>query len=66
LANSSEDAEAVQRAWDFNEGWFANLIFINGDYPQYLKDYVSTFLRPLTGREKSLINGTCDIFMHDA
>ena len=24
LTNSSEDALATQRAWDFNEGWFAN------------------------------------------
>ena len=30
LTNSSADLEATQRAWDFNEGWFANPIFING------------------------------------
>src|ERR1700679_3236461 len=43
LTNSSDDALATQRAWDFNEGWFANPIYINGDYPQSLKEYISTF-----------------------
>lgn len=66
LTNSSADAEAVQRAWDFNEGWFANPVFINGDYPPYLKAYVSTFLRNFTDAEKAQINGSCDIYMHDA
>jgi beta-glucosidase/6-phospho-beta-glucosidase/beta-galactosidase len=66
LTNSSEDAIAVQRAWDFNEGWFANPIFINGDYPQYLKEFVSGFLPDFTDEEKAAINGTGDIFAHDA
>ena len=66
LTNSSEDALAVQRAWDFNEGWFANPIFIDGDYPQYLKEYTSTFLRNLTDEEKATIKGTSDIFAIDA
>jgi beta-glucosidase len=66
LTNSTEDAVAVQRAWDFNEGWFANPIFIDGEYPEYLKDYVSTFLRPLTTEEKKTIQGTADFFSHDA
>jgi hypothetical protein len=66
LTNSSEDAIAVQRAWDFNEGWFANPTFINGDYPQYLKEFVSGFLPEFTDDEKSMINGTADIFAHDA
>jgi len=57
---------AVQRAWDFNEGWFANPTFINGDYPSTLKAFVSDFLPPFSEEEKSLINGTADIFAHDA
>ena len=65
-ADSSADAIAVQRAWDFNEGWFANPTFINGDYPQYLKDYVSGFLPEFTEGQKAMINGSADIFAHDA
>lgn len=66
LTNSTEDALAVQRAWDFNEGWFANPIYLNGDYPRYLKDYVSTLGLEFTEEQKALINGTADIFAHDA
>jgi beta-glucosidase/6-phospho-beta-glucosidase/beta-galactosidase len=65
LTNSSGDAEAVQRAWDFNEGWFANPFFLGGDYPKYLKQYVSGFLRNLTDDEKHMINGTVDLYAHD-
>lgn len=66
LTNSSEDAVAVQRAWDFNEGWFANPTFLTGDYPKYLKDFVSGFLPEFTDEEKSMINGTSDVYAHDA
>ena len=66
LTNSSEDALAVQRAWDFNEGWFANPVFIDGDYPKYLKEYTSTFLRNFTDEEKAAIKGTADFFAIDA
>ena len=66
LTNSSADAQAVQRAWDFNEGWFADPVYLTGDYPASLKDYVATFLRPLTRDEKAAINGSADLFAHDA
>ncbi|RDI82971.1 hypothetical protein Vi05172_g6805 [Venturia inaequalis] len=66
LTNSSADAAAVQRAWDFNEGWFADPTFLTGDYPASVKEFTSTFLRPLTTEEKTAVNGSCDIFMHDA
>ncbi|KAF2230995.1 glycoside hydrolase family 1 protein [Viridothelium virens] len=66
LTNSSADALATQRAWDFNEGWFANPVFINGDYPQYLKEYVSDFLPEFTAEQKAMINGSADIFAEDA
>ncbi len=66
LTNSSDDALAVQRAWDFNEGWFANPVFINGNYPQYLYDYVSGFLPEFTADQQAMINGSADLFAHDA
>jgi Beta-glucosidase/6-phospho-beta-glucosidase/beta-galactosidase len=66
LTNSSADAVAVQRAWDFNEGWFANPTFINGDYPKYLKEFVSDFLPEFTDAEKKMLNGSVDLFAHDA
>ncbi len=39
---------------------------MTGDYPKYLKEYVSTFLRPFTDAEKAFINGTSDVFAQDA
>lgn len=66
LTNSSDDAAAVQRAWDFNEGWFSDPVFLTGDYPQSLKDYVSDFLRPFTDQEKDTILGSADFYAHDA
>lgn len=66
LTNSSADAAAVQRAWDFNEGWFAEPTFLTGDYPSSVKSFVSSFLRPFTSDEKAALNGSSDIFMHDA
>ena len=66
LTNSTADAQAVQRAWDFNEGWFANPTFLTGDYPESVKTYVSAFLPPFTAEQRTLINGTADFFAHDA
>ncbi|KAK5125738.1 hypothetical protein LTR85_012012 [Meristemomyces frigidus] len=66
LTNSPDDAKAVQRAWDFNEGWFSDPIFLTGDYNENIKAYVSTFLRPFTEGEKQTILGSSDIYAHDA
>ncbi|KAH0029444.1 glycoside hydrolase, partial [Aureobasidium melanogenum] len=66
LTNSSADAQAVQRAWDFNEGWFADPVYITGDWPSTVNDYVSSFLPPFTSQQKDLIRGSADFFAHDA
>ncbi len=39
--DSAEDIEAAERANQFKLGWFANPIFVNGDYPQVMKDQVA-------------------------
>ncbi|KAI9705215.1 MAG: hypothetical protein M1820_005362 [Bogoriella megaspora] len=66
LTDSPEDALATQRAWDFSEGQWANPVYINGDYAQNLKDYTSTFLPDFTEEQKASINGSADLFAHDA
>ena len=66
LTQSDEDAQATQRAWDFNEGWFATPIFLTGDYPATLKEYVSGFLPDFTQDQKDMILGSSDLFAHDA
>ena len=37
-------------------------IYIDGNYPQNVQKYVSTFLRNFTDEEKSLIKGSADTF----
>lgn len=64
--NSSADAAAVERAWDFNEGWFSDPVFLTGDYPASLKDFVSGFLPDFTEEQKRTINGSSDFYAHDA
>lgn len=66
LTDSEADEEAVQRAWDFNEGWFSDPIFLTGDYPSSLKTFVSDFLPEFTDEQKQMINGSADIYAHDA
>lgn len=66
LTNSSDDAQAVQRAYDYNEGWFADPIFLTGTWPDSLNEYVSTFLEPFTDEQKAIIKGSTDLFAHDA
>ena len=66
LTNSTADAEATQRAWDFNEGWFATPVFSTGDYPDSLKQYVSGFLPEFTQDQKNQILGSADVFAYDA
>ncbi|KAF2765349.1 glycoside hydrolase [Teratosphaeria nubilosa] len=65
LTNSSADAEAVKRAWDFGEGWFSDPIYLTGDYSPNVKAYVSTFLRDFTEQEKAAIKGSADTYAID-
>lgn len=64
--NTADTAAAVQRAWDFNDGLWATPVFLTGDFPESVKEYVSEFLPAFTEEQKAQINGTSDIFMIDA
>lgn len=66
LTASTDDALATQRAWDFNEGWFADPVYKNGDYPASLKAHVATLNLSFTQEEQKFIKGSADIFAHDA
>uniref|UniRef100_A0A803TJE1 Klotho n=1 Tax=Anolis carolinensis TaxID=28377 RepID=A0A803TJE1_ANOCA len=47
---------------EFVLGWFAKPIFIDGDYPQSMKSYLSSALPEFTEAEKKFIRGTADFF----
>ncbi|XP_037656108.1 klotho [Choloepus didactylus] len=51
-----------QKSLDFVLGWFAKPIFIDGDYPESMKNNLSSLLPDFTESEKRLIKGTADFF----
>ena len=36
-----EDLEASERALNFDFGWFAHAIYVNGDYPPIMKENIA-------------------------
>ncbi|KAM9331566.1 cytosolic beta-glucosidase-like [Gastrophryne carolinensis] len=71
-ANSVEDKEAAERYLIFSLNWFANPIYIDGDYPALMKTVISkkskeeglptSRLPEFTAEEKAMIKGTSDFF----
>lgn len=67
--SKTEDIDAAERAMEFRLGRFAHPIFVNGDYPQVMKDYIgrkskmegrsSSRLPEFTDAEKARIVGEC-------
>lgn len=51
-----------QKSLDFVLGWFAKPIFIDGDYPESMKNNLSSLLPDFTESEKRFIRGTADFF----
>lgn len=56
----------MQRAWDFNEGWFSDPIYLTGQYPESVRSYVETLGLVFSAEEQAMINGTADLYAHDA
>uniref|UniRef100_A0A914X7K2 Uncharacterized protein n=1 Tax=Plectus sambesii TaxID=2011161 RepID=A0A914X7K2_9BILA len=71
-SNSTADIAAADRGVQFQLGWFAHAIFVNGDYPQVMKDQIASHSKVLginttrlpifTDEEKNFINGSSDFF----
>ncbi|KAJ8898595.1 hypothetical protein K2173_004208 [Erythroxylum novogranatense] len=57
--NLTKDAVAVERALDFNIGWFVKPL-ITGDYPKVMKEIVGSRLPALTVDESNLVKGSFD------
>ncbi|XP_071507382.1 lactase/phlorizin hydrolase-like [Diadema antillarum] len=70
--SNPSDVEAADRNLQFNLGWYAHPIFINGDYPEVMKEKIGTKsaaqgynesrLPVFTEDEKAQIKGTSDFF----
>ena len=71
---SEEDRQAADRAYQFMLGWFAHPIYVNGDYPQVMKDqianksamqgYKRSRLPEFTAQEKNEIKGKTDSLIY--
>lgn len=59
---AEKNIKRCQKSLDFVLGWFAKPIFIDGDYPQSMKRYLSLTLPEFTDAEKNLVRGTADFF----
>ncbi|XP_035679688.1 cytosolic beta-glucosidase-like [Branchiostoma floridae] len=67
---NADDVAAAERFFDFNVGWFAHPFFVNGDYPDVMKDYVmkrsmadgqaTSCLPEFSTEEKALLKGSAD------
>nr|XP_020644190.1 klotho [Pogona vitticeps] len=59
---TGNDVKECQKSLDFVLGWFAKPIFVDGDYPQSMKNSLSSVLPEFTETEKKLLRGTADFF----
>ncbi|XP_038682799.1 beta-glucosidase 11-like isoform X1 [Tripterygium wilfordii] len=57
--NSTEDVNAIQRAYDFFVGWVVHPL-VYGDYPNIMKEVVGSRLPVFTNYELRLIKGSFD------
>lgn len=63
--------QAAERFLQFQIAWFSDPIFMTGDYPEAMREYLahkkshglsSSFLPYFTNREQELVKGTADFF----
>ncbi|XP_060595948.1 lactase/phlorizin hydrolase-like [Ruditapes philippinarum] len=67
-----DDKNAAERGLQFHLGWFAHPIYVNGDYPEIMKEQIDrrskveglneSRLPPFSEEEKRLVNGSFDFF----
>nr|XP_039253969.1 uncharacterized protein LOC120331019 [Styela clava] len=62
-SSSPMDIDAAMRVSDFRLGWFANPIFVDGDYPTIMKQQMDTVSPGNLPNLTSNVQGTADFFL---
>ncbi len=58
----ARDADAVARQLAFTLGWFAEPVYLTGDYPAIMRSRVGERLPTFTAEESEMIRGSSDFF----
>ncbi len=61
-SNDPRDVAAAERAIAFNLGWFADPVFLTGDYPKEMRDALGDRLPSFTAQEQEALKGSSDFF----
>jgi len=61
LTNKQEDKDAAQRAMEFFLAWFCDPIYL-GDYPQVMKERLTTRLPEFSEEDKKMLLASSDFF----
>ncbi|KIJ59188.1 glycoside hydrolase family 1 protein [Hydnomerulius pinastri MD-312] len=66
-SNTTDDIEAVERHASFGIGLYANPVYVNGDWPQIVKDTLpESYLPRFTEEEMADLKGSADFFAIDS
>ncbi|KAH8919297.1 glycoside hydrolase family 1 protein [Atractiella rhizophila] len=60
--DSPENKDAAQRSLEFWIGWYADPIYLTGDYPESMKKQLGDRLPKFTEEEKALLKGSGDFY----
>jgi beta-glucosidase len=57
-----KDVAAAQRSLEFWIGWYADPVYLTGDYPESMKKQLGDRLPKFTEEEKKLLKGSGDFY----
>ena len=60
-ADAAPDIKAAQEKMDFAVGWFADPIYLDGEYPKSMQKKLGDRLPKFTPEEQELVRGSSDV-----
>lgn len=62
VSDDPRDVEPANHAIEFSLGWFADPVYLTGDYPESMRKKVGSRLPVFTKEESELLKGSSDFF----